>query len=53
MLVQELDSQRAAESPGAVVRVRAVVEYEDVVVAAVSEHCSAEFSDIRRCFHPA
>jgi hypothetical protein len=48
-----LDLQGGTESPGAIVRVRTVVIEEDLVIAAIAEEGAAEFSDIRRCLHPA
>src|ERR1700694_3442121 len=51
--IQHLDSQRATERPGGIVRFRTVVIHENSVVAAITKEGAAEFPDIRRCFHPA
>ena len=51
--IGNLDPQHAAESPGAVVRIRTVVVREDMVIAAVAKESTAEFSNFNRCFHPA
>ena len=48
-----LDSYRAAEAPGGVVRICAVMIHEDMVVAAIGKDGAAEFSYINGCFHPA
>src|SRR3984893_15416416 len=48
-----LDTERAAEPPSSVVRLRTVVIYEDGVVPTITKEGSAEFSNISRCFHPA
>src|SRR5260221_4732668 len=47
------DPQRAAESPGGIIRFRTVVIREDMVVAAVTKEGAAEFSDVSRSLHPA
>ena len=51
--VQNLDPQRAAEPPGAIVRFCTVVIHEDMVVATIAKDGAAKFSNFRRCFHPA
>src|SRR5271157_173883 len=48
-----LDPQRRREPPGGIVRFRTVVIQENSVEAAITKEGAAEFSDIRRCFHPA
>src|SRR5262245_59227381 len=48
-----LDLERATESPGGIVRLRAVVTREDAAVAAVAIKRSTEFPNIRRGIYPA
>src|SRR5437667_8736947 len=40
-------------TPSGIVSFRTVVIHENSVVAAITKEGAAEFSDIRRCFHPA
>ena len=51
--MQSLDPKRTTKRPSSIVRFRAVVIHENSVVAAITKEGAAEFSDIRRCFHPA
>ena len=48
-----LDPYPATERPGGIVRLRTVVTHEDTAVAAITIQGAAEFSNIRRRFHPA
>jgi hypothetical protein len=50
--MEHSDPERATKSPGGIIRVRTVVIYEDMVVAAVNKQRAAEFSNSRRCLHP-
>src|ERR1700687_5732081 len=50
---QNLDPYRPAEPSSGIVRFRTVVIQENSVVAAVTKEGSAEFSNVRRRFHPA
>lgn len=45
--------QRAAEAPGCIIRCRAIVIYKNMVIAAITEEGTAEFSDSGGCLHPA
>ena len=45
--------QHTTETPAAVIRLRSVVIDEDVAKPAVTKECTAEFSNVGRCLHPA
>src|SRR5208282_1567779 len=48
-----LNLERTAEPPAAIVRLRAVVAHEDAAVAAITIKRAAEFPDVSRCCNPA
>src|SRR5262245_55323892 len=48
-----LNPERASERPRGIVRLRAVVIHEDMIVAAIAKERTVEFPDFRRCLHPA
>ncbi|MNC90880.1 hypothetical protein D3C83_70340 [compost metagenome] len=51
--MKDLNSQRATETSGAVVRFGPVVIHEDLVVTSIAKEGAAEFSDIGRRYYPA
>lgn len=50
---RDLDFKTASKTSSSVVRFRAIVIHEDSVVSPITEKRAAEFSDLRRCSHPA
>ena len=50
---ERLDAEPAAEAASGIVGVGAIVIQEDLVVAAIAVEGATEFSNLRRCFHPA
>src|SRR5208282_2742874 len=53
LIVLSLDPQPGAESARGIVRFRTVVIHKNGVEAAITKQRAAEFSDSRRCLHPA
>ncbi len=47
------NAERATESPAAVVRLGAIVIKEDTTESTITKERAAEFSHLRRRFHPA